>query len=132
MNSVLEYFKMRMEATCSPMDVKKWLSERPGEILVIDVRNGPPHLLKERIVGSVEIQESQIASRITEIPIGKEIILYCWETWCSLAGKAAIVLLEKGYRVKELYGGLAAWKTLGLPVEPVKSMEIKSLPDCNC
>ena len=31
--------------------------------------------------------------------------------------KAAILLLENGYDVQELSGGIAAWNTLQLPVE---------------
>jgi rhodanese-related sulfurtransferase len=34
-----------------------------------------------------------------------------------LATSSALVLLEHGYRVKELYGGIAAWKTLRMPEE---------------
>jgi hypothetical protein len=41
----------------------------------------------------------------------------CRDTWCSLATAAAIILLEHGYCVKELYGGVAAWQSLHLPEE---------------
>ena len=58
-----------------------------------------------------------MAERFGELPKDKLIVLYCWDTWCSLATTAAVVLLEQGYRVKELYGGVAAWQTLHLPRE---------------
>ncbi len=41
----------------------------------------------------------------------------CWDTWCSLATSAALVLIGHGLRVKELYGGIAAWETLRMPEE---------------
>jgi hypothetical protein len=34
---------------------------------------------------------------------------------CSLATSSALVLLEPGYRAKELYGGIEAWETLRMP-----------------
>jgi rhodanese-related sulfurtransferase len=49
------------------------------------------------------------------LPKDKLLVLYCWDTWCSLATSAAVVLIDHGYRVKELYGGVKAWKTLRLP-----------------
>jgi rhodanese-related sulfurtransferase len=45
----------------------------------------------------------------------KLIVLYCWDTGCSLATRAALIGLEHDYRVKELYGGIAAWEILRLP-----------------
>ena len=50
-------------------------------------------------------------------------MLYCWDTWCSLATTSALILLGHGYREKELFGGVAAWKTLHLPEEIVPAAE---------
>jgi len=115
----LEYFKGIMEANVSPVDVMGMLKERPSEVCVVDVRNGPPELLKRKVKGAIVIPQAEIGKRLGELPKEKEIIVYCWETWCRLAVKAAIVLLENGYRAKEMYGGIAAWNTLKLPTEPV-------------
>ncbi|MFZ4453612.1 hypothetical protein [Salibacterium aidingense] len=63
------------------------------------------------------------------------IVLYCWDTWCTLASKAADLLLENGFDAKELYGGLAAWKTLDFPTsglsEAASSNEGSGV-DCEC
>lgn len=48
-------------------------------------------------------------------PKEKLIVLYCWDGWRSLAATAALALLQNGYRVKELHGGVAAWQSLDLP-----------------
>lgn len=58
-------------------------------------------------------------SVIDRLPKDKLIVLYCWDTWCGLTTSAALVLLEHGYRVKELSGGVAAWQVLHLPQESV-------------
>jgi len=114
------------------MDVKNALAERPEQVMIIDVRNAPPEILKDKIQRAVEIPESQISSRLTEIPKDKEIILYCCETWCSLGVKAAIVLLENGFRAKELYSGIAAWKGLNLPTEKVAGIRETVEVPCSC
>ncbi len=120
--SAIDYFKLRLEATVSPMDTINALNNRPEEVLVIDVRNGPPSLLKQKIKGAILIPQTEIAHRINELPKDKEIIIYCWDTWCSLAVKSAIPLLEAGLRAKEMYGGISAWNTLNLPTEPLEAI----------
>jgi rhodanese-related sulfurtransferase len=75
--------------------------------------------LEKKIKGAVEMPQAQIEKRYTELPKDKLIVVYCWDTWCSLAAKAAVFLLEKGFKVKELYGGTMAWKTLSLPLQPM-------------
>lgn len=123
--NTLEYFKARLEATLSPMDVQKMLAAEPGSICIVDVRNGSPSLLEKKIKGAVEMPQAQIEKRYTELPKDKLIVVYCWDTWCSLAAKAAVFLLEKGFKVKELYGGTMAWNTLKLPLQPMNDFTSK-------
>jgi len=116
----LEYFKIRLESTVSPMGLAKAFKECPNDICLVDVRIGSKSLLKEKIKNAVLIPQNEIVERMSELPKEKEIWLYCWETWCSLAVQAAIPLLENGFKVKELYGGIGAWKTLNFPVESIE------------
>lgn len=125
--SALNYFKARLEATVSPMDVRRWLEEEPHRVHLVDVRIGPADLLKTKIPGAVRIPQPDIVRRSEELPRDRLIVLYCWDTWCSLAVKAAVPLLERGFQVKELYGGMAAWNTLQLPTEPL----IDETPGCS-
>ena len=116
--SALDYFRAKMEATISPVGVEAMQKQAPDSFIIVDVRIGP---VPTRIPGAVSIPEPEISARMDKLPKDKLLILYCWETWCSLATKAAIPLLEAGFRVKELFGGIAAWQALGKPVE--KSQE---------
>jgi len=112
--SPLDYFKAKQEATISPVGVKMMLEQNPDGLIIIDVRIGP---VPTRIPGAAVIPEPEVLARMGELPKEKLLVLYCWETWCSLATKAAIPLLEAGFRVKELFGGIAAWQALGMPLE---------------
>ena len=114
----LDYFKARMEATVSPMDVVRMQESQPDSFVLIDVRIGPK---PRKAKGAIEIPQTEIVGRMPELPRDKLLVVYCWETWCSLAVKAAIPLLEAGFSVKEMYGGIAAWETLGLPTEPAET-----------
>ena len=63
------------------------------------------------------LQHIELENNLYNLPKEKTIVVYCWETWCNLGAKSAIKLLENGYNVKELVGGIAAWKTLNLDIE---------------
>jgi rhodanese-related sulfurtransferase len=129
---VTDFFKARTAAYVSPMGVKAMLDHGFRDTILVDVRLPGPRLTW-RIPGSVAIPTSAIADRLHELPKDKLIVLYCWDTWCSLATTAALVLLGHGYRVKELYGGVAAWQALDLPVEPVTAVApAVAAPTCSC
>jgi Rhodanese-related sulfurtransferase len=118
--SKMDYFKAKVEATISPMDFMQASKAGSDKFMLVDVRNAPPHIMKQKIAGAKHIPLAQFAERIGELPKDKTIVVYCWETWCNMAAKAAIILLENGYDVLELTGGIAAWATMGFPVEPVE------------
>jgi rhodanese-related sulfurtransferase len=127
---VLEFFKAKNAAYISPRGVETLAKQSADDFVLIDVRIPAPHLTW-RIPGAIAIPTNEIAERLAEIPKDKLIILYCWDTWCSLATTAALILLGNGYRVKELYGGVAAWQGVGLPQMPV-TVSTVAPPVCKC
>lgn len=111
---VADFFRAKHEAFASPMTVKEWMDEGRTDFLIVDVRNPSP-IITTRIPGAKWLPEKETAAKMGELPKDKLLVLYCWDTWCSLATSAAVVLIDHGYRVKELYGGVKAWKSLHLP-----------------
>lgn len=111
---ITDYFKARAAAYVSPMGVKALMERRAEDFVLVDVRLPGP-MVDWRIPGSVVIPAPEMAARFAELPKDKLVLLYCWDSWCSLAAAAALTLLEQGYRVKELHGGVAAWRSLNLP-----------------
>jgi rhodanese-related sulfurtransferase len=121
----LEYFKARLEATIGAVEVMEALQSNPESICIVDVRNGPAAMLKDRIKGALQIPQENILKRIGELPKNRTLILYCWDTNCNLAAKAAVVLLERGFEVKELCGGSRAWRLMRFPEEPVDATALE-------
>lgn len=113
----LEYLEMHLNLTISPMDYMGEIKNNPDDYFLVDVRNAPPHLKKEKIQGAVEIPLNEINQQLEKFPKDKQIVVYCWDTWCNMGKKASLSLLKNGYNVKEMTGGIAAWNTLELPVE---------------
>lgn len=111
-----DFFQARIENTLSPMDFMFLSKKQPDQIVLVDVRNAPAHLKKHKIQHALEIPQNELESRLPELPKDKIIVVYCWDTWCNLAAKSALILIENGYAVKELAGGIAAWKTMNLPL----------------
>lgn len=125
----LDYFKARLDATMSPVDLFHALQANSGRICPVDVRNGPASLLHARIPGALQIPQNLLLQRLHLLPRNRELILYCWDTWCSLAAQAALPLIESGFAVRELAGGIASWKTLRFPIEPVDADALEGQVD---
>jgi len=112
-----EFFEAKIQSTFSPMDCMSEIEKKPDDYIVIDVRNAPAHIRKEKIRGALEIAQVNLENSLHLLDKNKTIIVYCWESWCNLGAKSAITLIKHGYTVKELGGGIAAWNTLNLPTE---------------
>jgi rhodanese-related sulfurtransferase len=110
----LRFFEAKAAAYASPMTIMEWRRAGKSDFLLVDVRKRQPRP-KKQIAGSIWFPEPEIGERLAELPKDKLIVLYCWDTWCSLATSAAVTLLKNGYPVKELFGGIAAWEALHLP-----------------
>lgn len=129
--NALDYFNARLEATISPMDYLRLTQIDPDKYFLLDVRNGPLHVRSLKIKDANVIPEQELQARLNEIPKDKEIIVYCWDVWCNTAAKVAKFLLGRGYMVKELTGGIAAWKEMNFPVSD-SSQEVNMSDSCGC
>jgi phage shock protein E len=85
-------------------------------LLLLDVRT-PKEFAAGHVPGAVNIPYDQVASHLSEIPKGDEVVLYCHSG--RRAGLAADVLAANGYtKLAHLEGDMLGWQSAGRPVEP--------------
>ena len=110
------YFEAKLSAELGPHNVKRLLDQEPHRVLLLDVRSRDGYRAGH-LPGAVNLPFEEFPARLQELPKSKEIIAYCWDVTCILSTKAAYVLAGKGYRVKEMLGGIAEWQKAGFPIE---------------
>jgi rhodanese-related sulfurtransferase len=86
---------------------------------VVDVRSASSRLLDNRTIpGALLVDAGGIDRTVHDIPLDRELVIYCNCPNEVTAAKAAKILLEQGYRrVRPLLGGLDAWDAAGFTVE---------------
>jgi rhodanese-related sulfurtransferase len=89
--------------------------------VVVDVRRIEEIRESGVIPGAIHLPADQVASRITELPKGREIVFYCGGG--GRASRAAQTAWDAGYRAVS-FCGLRDWKKRGLPT----SKTAKKLP----
>jgi membrane protein DedA with SNARE-associated domain/rhodanese-related sulfurtransferase len=107
-------------ATVEPHEIRDQLA-RGRDLFIVDLRSvyeieGEPVSLP----GAVRRAPDELIPRHAELPLDRDIILYCSCPNDGASGKATLELRKLGYRnAKTLSGGLPAWLKLGFPTEAV-------------
>jgi rhodanese-related sulfurtransferase len=114
-----DYLQAVCDSQISPMEVFMKQQENPDFYYIVDVRIGPKEFKGEKIAGAVEIPLAELPKKLDSLPRDKKIAVATWGVQCTLAKAASLMLLNAGFDVVEIGGGVAAWKESQLPVEPV-------------
>jgi glyoxylase-like metal-dependent hydrolase (beta-lactamase superfamily II)/rhodanese-related sulfurtransferase len=106
---------MLISAPAMPEVAATALGERPAEALLLDVRE-PEEYAAGHVPGAVSLPQSELATRLEEVPRDRPIVTICRSGSRSL--HAAQFLRQMGYaNVTNAQGGTAAWMEAGQPVE---------------
>jgi len=108
-------------ARLEPVELKSWL-DAGEEVFIVDLRSHDD--LKDEpftLPGALHIAPDTLAKRGKEIPLDRDIVLYCaCRPSDGTAVKTATTLQKLGIeRVRPLRGGYYEWKRLGFPMEAV-------------
>lgn len=87
-----------------------------GRLVPVDVRQ-PSEREKKWIPGTRHLPLSRLAAHAAELPADQPLLLFCAGGFRSSV--AASLLQARGFDVREIAGGLAAWEQAGLPVDSV-------------
>ncbi len=95
--SKIVYVKKLKVGQISAAEFKKVASEKPQNMLILDVRDAG---MEGQIPGSLNIPQSQLADRLAKVPKDKEIIVHC--NTGVLASMSIKTLKDNGYQVRYL------------------------------
>ena len=113
-----EHFQAKLDFESNPYALKATL-DKGEKVQIIDLRT--PELFAEgHIPGAINVNYEKLEQYLPNIDSNTTTVVYCYSLLCSLATKAALVLAQKGYKVKELAGGWDSWVEREMPTEKVK------------
>lgn len=111
-----DYFKAKLDYDMSPYGLHEALDEGTADYAVVDVRDAEQYAAGH-IPKAISIPLKDLPGKLKTLPKDKTIVTYCGSITCQLAPTAALELAQKGFKVKELHGGIKEWTGMGFPVE---------------
>lgn len=115
--TAVDFFTAKLQFEATPYGLKH--AENPAEYFLLDVRDAES-FEKEHIPGATNVPLAELTKKLAKLPKDKTIVTYCWHHDCAAAPKAALELAQRGFKVKDLCGGIKAWKDAGFAVEGKK------------
>lgn len=112
MDDQLKHYSDKLAHEIDAWDLQEALGA--GErVMVVDTRS-PEAYGREHIPGAVNIPHRTMSAETTgRLDREALIVTYCDGIGCNASTKGALNMLELGFRVKELIGGLDWWKRDG-------------------
>jgi membrane protein DedA with SNARE-associated domain/rhodanese-related sulfurtransferase len=114
--------KKLIAARLEPEELKKQL-DAGEQVYIIDLRH-PMELVPDpfTLPGAIHFSPDDLRSRRSEIPLDRDIVLFCSCPSEATAAKTAMTLHKLGVeRVRPLRGGYNEWKRLGFPLDAVRN-----------
>lgn len=111
--NAVDFFRAKLQFESTPHALKEGLEK--GGVYLIDLRDAQS-FAQEHIPGALNIPLAELSKNFSKLPKDKTLVVYCWDITCAMSAKGALQLAEKGFRVQELFGGLAEYKAK-FPVE---------------
>ena len=129
MDEQAKHYQNKLNFEIDSWDLKVAL-EADEQVVVIDARS-PEAYAQGHIPGAVNIPHRTMSADTTaHLDKAALIVTYCDGIGCNASTKGALRMLELGFRVKELIGGLDWWRRDRHPVHEGQSSV--SAISCGC
>lgn len=123
---IRDYYLTENAVHVSPHTIRKRMDKGETNYVLVDLRSRQEYE-KEHIVGAVNIpaytdpdtsialdtdkdETARIVRQFTELPKGKEIVVYCYSMPCMTGRKIGKLLVDHGIYVKHLNIGWNEWR----------------------
>ncbi|WP_372411215.1 rhodanese-like domain-containing protein [Streptomyces luteireticuli] len=111
------YFATRLAFHTDVADVHTALAAGTADFTVVDSRSTRAWD-QGHVPGAVHLPTAHIPELAAEfLDPARPVVVHCWGPGCDGATKAALELARRGYRVKEMLGGIEYWIREGYEVE---------------
>ena len=129
MDDQVRYYKAKLQYEIDPWDLNEALG-RGDTIQLVDTRS-PEAYERSHIPGAINIPHRTMSPAATaHLDKGALIVTYCNGIRCNGSTKGALNMVQLGFRVKELIGGLDGWRYDGYPVDGLEPMQPAG--SCGC
>ena len=115
------YLKKFRTARLEP-EILKQMLDAGEQVYIVDLRH-PLELVPDpfTLPGAHHVSPDALAQHSSEIPLDRDIVLYCTCPSEATAAKTAMTLHKLGIdRVRPLRGGFDEWKRLGFPLDAIE------------
>ena len=106
---IKEYYYSENAVAMSPSDLINILSNGSGAITVVDLRNradySSGHLAGAINIPAQELEPAQLVSRFSAMPNDRQLVLYCYSSYCMLARHVGKLLADNGIYARDLTAG---------------------------
>lgn len=110
------HFAAKLAVETDPADLHADLAAGRGGFTVVDARSRAD-FDRAHIPGAVSLPHPEIDAGAAEGLRGRgAVVVYCWGVSCNAAARAAMRLAGHGIHVKELVGGIQAWRAQGYDI----------------
>lgn len=111
----IAYFESKLAFEIGPVELKMG-QERGESYQIIDLRS-PELFAKGHIPGARNILIEALETELESLNKEQSVVVYCYDQFCHLSTKAALLLAKKGYKARELAGGFNTWADKDFAVE---------------
>lgn len=111
-----DYYRQMMDAEIDAATLIGELKNGEVDFQIVDVRD-PDSFKEGHIKGAVNIQLDELSKRMNELDKGKGVLVYCYDPPCMLSVKAARILSDQGFKVKDIGGGFENYQKNEGPIE---------------
>lgn len=129
MDDQVLYYTAKLQYEIDPSDLNEALG-RGDKIHLVDTRK-PEAYASSHLPGAVNIPyRTMNASTTAQLDKGALVVTYCDGIRCNGSTKGALNMVQLGFRVKELIGGLDCWRYDGYPVDGLEPAQRAG--SCGC